>query len=77
MARPNGNPSPARRSSPGLASAASEYTAVQLAGLLGEHKVKLVPEIAVSGEGGATRLADVLVGRLLASMRPASGEAQT
>ena len=55
----------------------SEYTAVQLAGLLGEHKVKLVPEIAVSGEGGATRLADVLVGRLLASMRPASGEAQT
>ena len=55
----------------------SEYTAVQLAGLLGEHKVKLVPEIAVSGEGGATRLADVLVGRLLASMRPGTAGPQT
>ena len=50
---------------------------MQLAGLLGEHKVKLVPEIAVSGEGGATRLADVLVGRLLASMRPGIAGPQT
>ena len=54
----------------------SEYTAVQLAGLLGEHKVKLVPDIAVSGDGGTTRLADVLVGRLLASMQPGTGAEQ-
>src|SRR2546425_1200071 len=44
----------------------SGYTALQLTSLLGEHKVKLVPEIAVSGaDGGPTRLADVLIGRML------------
>jgi hypothetical protein len=35
----------------------------------GEHKVKLVSEIAVSAEGGATRLADVLIGRMLMGMQ--------
>src|SRR5262249_20140515 len=54
----------------------SEYTAVQLAGLLGEHKVKLVPEIAVSGEGGGARLAGGLGGGLRAGRRPASSEPQ-
>ena len=52
---------------------ASGYTAMQMALILGEHKVKLVPEIAVGGEG-SMRLADVMVGRMLAdSMRPKDG----
>lgn len=45
------------------------YTALQVAQILGENKVKLVPEVAVSGDGasgGSTRLADVLIGRMLA-----------
>jgi uncharacterized membrane protein YqiK len=45
------------------------YTALQVAQILGENKVKLVPEVAVSGDGaggGSMRLADVLVGRMLA-----------
>jgi uncharacterized membrane protein YqiK len=44
------------------------FTAVQLANILGEHQVKLVPEIAVSGgaEGGSGgALATALVARLL------------
>ena len=42
------------------------YTALQVTSLLGEHRVKLVPDIAVSGaDGGPTRLADVLIGRML------------
>jgi uncharacterized membrane protein YqiK len=49
---------------------AAGYTALQLTSLLGEHKVKLVPEIAVSGaDGGPTRLADVLIGRMLQGMQ--------
>lgn len=40
------------------------YTAMQIATILGEHQVRLVPDIAVSGEG-STRLADVLVGKML------------
>ena len=51
------------------------YTAVQLASLLGEHKVKLVPDIAIGGEGGGTRLADVLIGRmLLAGQQPGTAK---
>jgi len=49
---------------------ATGYTAVQLASLLGEHKVKLVPDIAVGGDGGSTRLADVLIGRMLQGGQP-------
>jgi uncharacterized membrane protein YqiK len=49
---------------------AAGYTALQLTSLLGEHHVKLVPEIAVSGaDGGPTRLADVLIGRMLQGMQ--------
>ncbi len=54
---------------------ATEYTAVQLADLLGVHQVKLVPEIAVGGDGGATRLADVLIGRVLMGMQAGGGAA--
>ncbi|MFN8058495.1 MAG: SPFH domain-containing protein [Vicinamibacterales bacterium] len=43
------------------------YAAVQLATTLGEHNVKLVPEIAVGGGDGSTRLADVMIGRMLRS----------
>jgi len=49
------------------------YTAMQLATILGEHHVKLVPEIAVSGEAGGG-LATAMVARMLAGSRPA-GEA--
>ena len=43
---------------------ADAYTSVQLAGILGEHQVKLVPDIAVgSGDGGG--LAGVMVAKLL------------
>jgi uncharacterized membrane protein YqiK len=40
------------------------FTAVQLATILGQHGVKLVPEIAVGGEGGGG-LAGAMVARLL------------
>jgi uncharacterized membrane protein YqiK len=43
----------------------SAYTAMQLAASLGENKVKLVPEIAVSGNGGAAGLAEALIARML------------
>lgn len=45
---------------------ASGYTAMQLAGILGENKVKLVPDIAVSGGDGSGRLIDVLVAKMIA-----------
>jgi uncharacterized membrane protein YqiK len=51
------------------------FAAVQLASLLGEHKVKLVPDIAVGGDGGSGRLADVLIGRMLRGME--GGEPQS
>jgi uncharacterized membrane protein YqiK len=41
------------------------YTSIVLAQTLGEHHVKLVPEIAVSGEGGTGALASALVGKML------------
>jgi uncharacterized membrane protein YqiK len=42
------------------------YTAMQLAVILGEHNVKLVPDIAVGGDGSGGGLASVLVARMLA-----------
>jgi uncharacterized membrane protein YqiK len=45
------------------------FTAVQLARILGEHQVKLVPDIAVGGEG-AGGLATVLVGKMLQNVGP-------
>ncbi|MEO7270726.1 MAG: SPFH domain-containing protein [Vicinamibacterales bacterium] len=45
------------------------YTAIQLATILGEHHVKLVPDIAVSSEGGGG-LATAMVARMLAGPRP-------
>ncbi|MFN7982808.1 MAG: SPFH domain-containing protein [Vicinamibacterales bacterium] len=49
------------------------YTAVQVATILGEHKVKVVPDIAVGGES-ASGLASVMMARLIAgeSQRAAS-----
>jgi uncharacterized membrane protein YqiK len=41
------------------------YTAIQLATILGEHNVKLVPEIAVSGDGGGG-LVNAMIARMLA-----------
>lgn len=54
------------------------FAAMQLATVLGEHQVKLVPDIAVTGGGAdagtsTSRLADVLVGKMLAAgLRPSS-----
>jgi hypothetical protein len=45
------------------------YVATQMASILGENRVKLVPDIAVGGDG-STRLADVLIGRMLAGSFP-------
>jgi len=45
---------------------ADGYTAVQVATILGEHKVKVVPDIAVGGES-ASGLASVMMARLIAS----------
>ena len=42
------------------------YTAVQMATILGEHHVKLVPDIAVGGAGGGG-LTEALLGRMLAA----------
>jgi uncharacterized membrane protein YqiK len=41
------------------------YTAMQLASILGENKVKLVPDIAVSGDGG-NGLVTAMIARMLA-----------
>jgi hypothetical protein len=48
------------------------FAAMQLASVLGENHVKLVPDIAVTGGGAdggtsTSRLADVLVGKMLAA----------
>jgi len=45
---------------------AEGYTAMQLAAILGEHQVKLVPDIQVAGDGASNGLASVLIGRMLA-----------
>ena len=44
---------------------AAGYTAMQMASILGENKVKLVPDIAVSGDGGG--LVNAMLARLLAT----------
>ncbi len=45
------------------------YTAVQLAGILGSHHVKLVPEVSVTGsDGGSNALAGVLMGRMVGTL---------
>ncbi|MBK7863081.1 MAG: flotillin family protein [Archangiaceae bacterium] len=43
----------------------AEFTALQLAQTLGQHGVKLVPDVAVTGEAGQGALASALVGRML------------
>lgn len=52
----------------GIAAVGAEgYVALQIATTLGEHKVKLVPDIAVqNGDGKGGGLADVLIARMLA-----------
>jgi uncharacterized membrane protein YqiK len=44
----------------------AEYAALQMATTLAENKVKLVPDVAVTGAGGGMGLTEALVGRLLA-----------
>ena len=44
------------------------YTAMQLASILGENKVKLVPDIAVSGDGGG--LVNAMLARMIAAGAP-------
>jgi len=48
-----------------VAVGADAYTAIQLASILGQHGVKLVPDVAVSGDGASGGLASVLIGRML------------
>jgi uncharacterized membrane protein YqiK len=52
---------------------ANGYTAMQLASILGENKVKLVPDIAVSGDG-AGGLASAMLARLMSSDRNAAAK---
>jgi len=42
------------------------YTAIQIATIVGENKVKVVPDIAVSGDG-SSGLVNVMLGRMLAN----------
>ena len=44
----------------------SGYTAQQIAATLGEHHVKLVPDIAVTGDG-AGGMANVMLAKLVAA----------
>ena len=46
------------------------YAAMQLATVLAEHNVKLVPEIAVGGGQTGSALAEVLIARMLAGQAP-------
>ena len=52
-----------------LAMGNEAFTAIQLAGILGQHNVKLVPDIAMSGvgEGGSSGLAMAMVAKMLRS----------
>jgi uncharacterized membrane protein YqiK len=45
---------------------AGGYTAMQLASILGEHGVKLVPDIAVSGDGGGG-LVNAMIARMMSA----------
>jgi uncharacterized membrane protein YqiK len=45
---------------------ADGFTAIQLAAILGENKVKLVPDVAVSGDGGGG-LVNAMMARLIAA----------
>ena len=45
------------------------FTAMQIAGLFAEHQVRLVPDIAVGGDGAGNGLATAMLGRLLATGR--------
>ncbi|MBT9556976.1 MAG: flotillin family protein [Myxococcales bacterium] len=51
---------------------AENYGAMQLAAILGEHHVKLVPDIAVGGDGAG--LAQVLIAKMLTAVVPTSGQ---
>ncbi len=44
---------------------AGGYTAMQLASILGENQVKLVPDIAVSSDGGGNGLVTAVLARML------------
>jgi uncharacterized membrane protein YqiK len=46
----------------------SGYTAMQIATILGEHHVKVVPEIAVSGDG-SSGMANVMLAKLVAASK--------
>ena len=51
----------------GIAAVGTEgFTAIQIAGVLAEHGVRLVPDIAVSGDGSSGGLATAMLGRVLA-----------
>ena len=45
------------------------YTAMQIATILGEHHVKVVPEIAVSGDG-SSGMANVMLARMVGAAKP-------
>ncbi|HMF94004.1 MAG TPA: SPFH domain-containing protein [Vicinamibacterales bacterium] len=45
----------------------SGYTAMQIATILGEHHVKVVPEIAVTGDGAGAGMANVMLAKLVAA----------
>ncbi|HUQ08505.1 MAG TPA: SPFH domain-containing protein [Kofleriaceae bacterium] len=50
------------------------FTAIEVASVLGKSGVKLVPDVAVGGSGdGSMRLADVLIGRMLATPNGTGG----
>jgi uncharacterized membrane protein YqiK len=48
---------------------ASGYTAMQLASILGENNVKLVPDIAVTGDGSGG-LVNAMLARMVAAGSP-------
>lgn len=51
----------------GIAAVGTEgFTAIQIAGVLAEHGVRLVPDIAVSSDGSSGGLATAMLGRVLA-----------
>lgn len=52
---------------------AGGYTAMQVASVLSEHQMKLVPEIAVTGNGTTSGVADAFMARLLSSSRLEGG----
>ena len=60
-----------------LALGSQGYTAIQVMQIIGDQKVRVVPDVAVSGQTGGTGLTDALLGMILRSQQSHNGASGT